>query len=246
MLKLGKKPYRHDERTLQLHDYLLQLPYIPAISHWPNVSPLGMLLNDQLSDCAIAAPLHMEMIWSKENGTGFMATDQQALDGYKKVGGYVPGDPSTDNGCVMLDVLKEWVKNGFGGRPPISAFVQVNPKNHNHVRAASFLFGGLFVGVALPISAQTQTDWDVPPQGPTGNGTPGSWGGHAIAIPGNDYRGLDTITWGTRIKQSWNFWDTYVDEAYAVLSKDFAQYPNVLHNVFDFAKLQADLQVVRG
>ena len=106
--------------------------------------------------------------------------------------------------------------------------------------------------MALPISAQTQQVWSVPPGGPTGDGKPGSWGGHAVPVMGYDSHGLTVITWGAPKVMTWQFWAAYCDEAYAVLSMDFLKAdpnnPNdpVSPNGFDLAALQADLKAVVG
>jgi hypothetical protein len=31
------------------------------------------------------------------------------------------------------------------------------------------------------------------------------------------------VTWGALQQMTWDFWDTYCDEAYAILSEDFVQ-----------------------
>ena len=103
--------------------------------------------------------------------------------------GYKPSDPSTDRGAVELDVLRYWRKTGVGGYK-IDAFVALEPKNHLHVQAAVDLFGGSYIGLALPVSAQQQKVWSVPPGGPTGTGAPGSWGGHAVVVEAYDAHGL--------------------------------------------------------
>ncbi|HYB25349.1 MAG TPA: hypothetical protein VEF89_01915 [Solirubrobacteraceae bacterium] len=36
------------------------------------------------------------------------------------------------------------------------------------------------IGIALPVTAQGQTEWTVVGDGKTGNSAPGSWGGHGI------------------------------------------------------------------
>jgi len=58
--KLGKKPARHDPRTLQMANYLA-LPAFPASRDWTNKAKpaWGMMLNDQLGDCTCAAIGHI-------------------------------------------------------------------------------------------------------------------------------------------------------------------------------------------
>lgn len=245
-MKLGKLKPKFDRRTLQFNRYFSTLPYVPQTSHWLNAPPLGMLMNDSIGDCTIAAILHNQRIWSKQNGVDFTPNDQQALAAYEAVGGYVPGDPSTDNGCACLDVLNYAKNTGIGGRK-IGPFVQVNVANHSHVEHASFWFGGLYIGINMPVSAQNQPNgWSVPPGGLTGSGTPGSWGGHCTDIAGYSPSGLDVVTWGERIPMTWGFWDAYVEECYAILSPDFVVNPAKAPNGFNMSTLIADLELVTG
>ena len=231
---LGKKPYRYDKRTLQFGKYLTTevLPTPPAL-HWGNPNPLGTLFNDTIGDCTIAGPCHQEMVWRDINGVMFFPTDADALAAYEAVGGYNPnatpdanGNNPTDQGCVLLDVLNYWKQTGIAGRK-IGAFVQVNQLNIDHIRQAAYLFGGLIVGINMPVSAKNQpTLWDTPPEGLTGDGTPGSWGGHCIYMPGYDQNVMETITWGERIAMTISFWQNYIDEVYAFTGTKASSVPD--------------------
>jgi len=245
-LKLGKKPAHHDPRTLQMANYL-QLPPIPPAQDWTAkaASNWGMMLNDKLGDCTCAAVGHIIQAWSANVGpTEIVLPDQTILKAYEAVGGYNPNDPSTDQGAVELNVLKYWRKTGVGGYK-IDAFVALEPKNHQHVQAAVDLFGGAYIGLALPVSAQKQAVWSVPPGGPQGSGAPGSWGGHAVVIEAYDPQGLTCITWGKKKRMTWAFWDAYCDEAYATLSELWAG-TKPAPSGFDLAQLKTDLQALVG
>jgi hypothetical protein len=244
--KLGKRPARLDPRTLQMANYL-ELPQIPPARDWTTKAAAnwGMMLNDQLGDCTCAATGHLTQAWTSNAGpTEITFPDQAILKAYEAVGGYTPGQPDTDRGAVELDVLRYWRKTGIGGTK-IDAFVALEPKNHLHVQAAVELFGGSYIGVALPISAQKHAVWSVPPGGPTGTGAPGSWGGHAVVIEAYDPHGLTCITWGQKKRMTWSFWDAYCDEAYALLSELWAG-KKPAPSGFDLAALKADLKGVAG
>jgi hypothetical protein len=126
----------------------------------------------------------------------------------------------------MLDVCNYMRQVGLGREKvgkthKIDAFMRV-ARNAAEVRIACSLFGGLALGVWLPESAQHQGKfWTVPPTGATGEGEPGSWGGHAIWMTGYDRNTIDFFTWGERYVMSWEFFLTYVDEAYAYVTEDF-------------------------
>ncbi|HEY2900300.1 MAG TPA: hypothetical protein VGL59_06980 [Polyangia bacterium] len=246
-LKLGKNPARHDPRTLQMANYLT-LPTIPAACDWTKkaASSWGMMLNDKLGDCTCAAAGHITQAWTANAGPQELTiSDGDVEKAYEAVGHYKPGHPNTDQGAVEMDVLQYWRKHGIGGHK-IKAYVALEPKNHQHVMAAVDLFGGSYIGVSLPVSAQKQTIWSVPPGGATGTGAPGSWGGHAVVIEAYDGHGLTCITWGQPKRMTWSFWDTYCDEAYALLSDLWAPKSKEAPSGFDMAALNSDLKEVTG
>lgn len=249
--KLGRLKPKFDRRTLQFAKYFSTLPYVPQTSHWLNAPPLGMLMNDSIGDCTIAGIGHAQRIWSKQNNIDYAMTDAQALEAYIAVTalenngvGYNPSTGENDNGCACLDVLKYARNTGIGGQK-IGPYVQVDVSNHSHVEHAQFWFGGLYIGINMPVSAQSQpTMWDVPKGGLTGPGTPGSWGGHCTFECGCSPIGLDTVTWGERITMTWNFWDAYVEECYAIISPDFVANPVKAPNGLNMQALIADLALV--
>jgi hypothetical protein len=206
-----------------------------------------MMLNDSLGDCTIAAAGHMIEYWTADTygGTGHVVNDKEVLTAYSAVSGYDPSTGQNDNGAVELDVLNYWRKNGIGGHK-IWAFVSVNTKNHYEITQAVYLFGGAYIGLNLPISAQDHGPWVVPAGGPVGKGEPGSWGGHAVPVVAYDANGLTVVTWGTLQTMSWAFWDAYCEEAYAVLGgSDWVKgSTSMAPNGFDLATLVADLKAV--
>lgn len=247
--KLGKLEPKHDPRTLKLARYLLSpLPAPPAEVSWVTKVPgWGMMLNDQIGDCTCAAAGHMVQQWSFfANPPGTIPTDQQILAAYERVSGYNPADPSTDNGAVMLDVLKYWRNVGVGGHR-IVAFVQVDHTNDVEVRQAIQIFGNIYVGLALPVSAQEQGAWTVGKGGPAagGDNAPGSWGGHAVPVMAASPHSLTCITWGERLKMSHNFFTDYCDEAYAAVSQDWiAARGGKSPSGLNLRQLLADLQQI--
>jgi hypothetical protein len=246
-MKLGKGSPLHDPRTLMLAEYLdtASLPATPASHIYAkNIAHTGwgMMDNDKIGDCTCAAAGHLIMEWTDDNGALFTPPDADIIAAYSAITGYDPQTGKNDNGAVETQVLNYWRNTGVAGHK-IFAYAALEPKNHNHVMLSTFLFGGCYIGMALPISAQRQKVWSVPPGGATGQGAPGSWGGHAVPVIGYDKHGLTVITWGATKKMTWSFWDAYCDESYAVISTDFANQNNSPSG-FDFAALQADLKQI--
>jgi hypothetical protein len=242
-LKLGKLPVRVDVRTLALASYVdtAELPSSPAqldltahVPDWP------MYDNDTVGDCTIAAAGHMIEAWSAAaHGTAIEISDGAVLDAFDHV---KQVDPATgEEGAVELDVLKYWRATGIADHK-IGAFARVSLRDAGLVRTAAYLFGGLYIGLALPLVAQQQTVWDSTGS-LTGPARPGSWGGHAVDVVGYDDHALTVVTWGNLKQMTWSFWDGYVDEAYCIISADFLNGDRA-PNGFDLAALKADLAKV--
>jgi hypothetical protein len=252
---LGRRLARHDARTLRFAAYAKDLPMPPAQCNWSEHSPSWpMMLNDNLGDCTIAAAGHLIQEWTANayGGPGHIVADPDILKAYEAVSGYKPGKPDTDDGAVELDVLNYWRKTGIGGHK-IWAFAAVAPRNHVHVQQAAYLFGGLYIGLDLPVAAQAQLDakkpWDPPTKHPSRDWEPGSWGGHAVPIVAYDQNWLTVVTWGALQKMSWRFLDTYCSETWAVLGgSDWLEGTDmpVAPNGLDLAALQSDLTAVTG
>jgi hypothetical protein len=242
-MKLGKQAARFDPRTLRLARYLLPgLPEPPdEVSNSRGIQRFGMFLNDQLGDCTIAAVAHAHQVWVlSQVDPGIKASIIMPDDGtvknyYERWCGYNPQFPLSDQGGVELDILAKWKGEGFAGRK-IQAYVSVDPHNALDVRRAIYLFGGLYIGLALPVSAQTQDVWKVVNNS---EGEPGSWGGHAVLVSDYDPKTLTCITWGEPKRMSWQFFTECADEAYAVLAEDWHS-----PSGFDMETLAQDLQAV--
>jgi len=246
--RLGKKAAVYDPRTLKLSNYLdlAALPTPPASTHRSEaVTSWPMFLNDQLGDCTIAALAHMIGFWlSLSKDKIYTLSDANVLAAYRAVTGYNPADPSTDTGAVELDVLRYWSRHGVAGHHA-KAFAAVNITNRAHVETAAWLFDGLYIGVALPATAQGQSSWEFhPKQGSAAY--PGSWGGHAVNVVDYDTSGVTVITWGRPLHMSWDFWAHYVDEAYAIIAVEEFNTAGKTVEGFNIAALTADLASIHG
>jgi hypothetical protein len=248
-VKLGKAKPRIDHRTLKMAKYLpAALPAPPVSVDWSGgVSSWGMMENNSLGDCTCAGRGHAVQVFTLA-ATGTMRTipDSEIVAEYSRDCGYVAGDPSTDNGGVEIDVLNAWRQLGIGvgGVEKLTAYVAVSPDDQIHTKLAVQLFGGAYIGLALPINAQGQNEWDLIGDGQTGDSTPGSWGGHAVFVLAYNTKGPVVITWGQLVQMTWSFWAAYVDEAYALLSPDFINAKGTSASGFDVQTLLNDMRVV--
>lgn len=234
--KLGKLAPKHDDRTLEFARYATSaLPAPPAsLKYSAKVPAWPMFANDKLGNCTCATVGHMVETWTGNLNSLWVPTVKEVTDLYWATG-------KDDTGRYSLDILNYWRNTGFGlKKDKITAFMSVKPSNKLEVRQASWLFGGLFLGIAMPVSAQSQSIWRV---SSGADGAPGSWGGHAVPVV--DYNSLyvTVVTWGMLQKMTWGFFAKYVDESFAVLSNDwFAAGGNRLSpSGFNVAQLQTDL-----
>ncbi|SRR6266851_5597180 len=247
--RLGKREPKIDSRTLQFADYLgAQPPPAPVSENWgTKVSAWGMLGNDTIGDCTTAASGHMIEAWTSDVGPEFLVPESAVITAYSAVSGYDPVTGANDNGAYCLDVLNYWRKTGIAGHK-ILAYAALKPGHQFHVEAGVYLFGSAYLGLEMPISAQSQVGgvWDVPAGGLTGDGTPGSWGGHAVPAVAYGPSGVTVVTWGALQHMTWAFLAAYCSEAYAVLSADFLNASKISASGFNLVALKADLHKVTG
>ncbi len=241
-MKLGKKPRRHDPRTLRLAAYMApELPAPLLTVDWTKALPvdLGEMGNSSIGDCTCAGAGHLVQTWTANRGDEITISDEAIIAAYSAITGYTPSDPSTDNGAVLLDVLNFWRQTGIGGHK-IGAYACVNHADVDELKIACDLFGGLFTGVQLPTTAQAEVGavW----QDTTGE--VGSWGGHCVALVGYDTDGVTYLTWGKRQRATWAWVAKYADEAYAIVAADWVNGSMPAPSGFDLAALQADLAAV--
>jgi hypothetical protein len=233
-VKLGKKAAKIDPRTLKLANYFTAALPDPAAEcdYTFGVTAWGMMLNDRLGDCTIAACGHAEQVWSiardKSIGSEYTLPDAAILQKYEQWCGYNPSDPSTDQGGIEVDVLNNWRKSGFWEHL-LLAYADPNPTDLKHICQAITMFGGVYIGVQLPVSVQGASTWNVS----TGdNAIPGSWGGHAVFVP--KYRTengkliFTAVSWGELVDITEDFWlysdpnaGPYIDETHALVAPEF-------------------------
>jgi hypothetical protein len=199
------------------------------------------MANDHLADCTCAAAGHMIMCWTANAGPAMAAiTEADVVSAYRAVSGYDPATGVNNRPVQALDVLAYWRATGIAGNR-IGAFAALEPGNHEHIRTAVYVFGGCYVGFHLPLSAQQQRVWAVPPCGLTGSGAPGSWGGHAVPVVAFDNHGVTVITWGAPKRVTWGFVEHYCDEAFALIDHAFLSGDRQTPAGFDIEALRKDL-----
>jgi hypothetical protein len=209
--RLGRKPTVHDDRTLMLARFVTEMPTLPASIDFSAACAWSMALNDQLGCCTCSAACHMVGLWrALEPQHGQQPTDDEVRALYNAVNGGV------DEGAACLDVLRYWRQAGLDGEHPY-AYCAVDPANREHVKAAIALFQGAYIGLALPDSVEPEN-----PAPWTDTTRPaGSLGDHCVSLAGFDADGLTAITWGRAQRMSWEWFESYCEEIYAVLPSEW-------------------------
>lgn len=225
--KLGKQDYVEDKRTLQLATFFDPLAVLDAPSrydfdHRRTPFPNHVWGNDAYGDCVFADQANaLVRIERKETRRTPRLTDEDVIAKYKQLTGCVqPGD-FNDRGYSMLYGFRDWRNNGWtvnGHNYRIDAFGELNPTERGRLDAATYILGGIHLGILLPLSALEQLyrgePWDVV-EGP--DAVAGSWGGHALYSKRYDPRGRYAKTWGMEVYMTDNFIRTYCDEAWGVV-----------------------------
>lgn len=243
-MKFGKHAPKRSLKTLSLSNYM-KTSTVPFPQKWAWERPIDykMLGNDRLGDCVCAGAAHIEMGWQAvaNAGTPFVPTDDQVIADYSAVAGYVPGDESTDRGTNMLDALHYGLRKGFVGRPLWQTFATLDVQNVDQVKAAIYLFGGVYIGFSVPQSLAHDTSlpvWRVI-QGDVPSGE-----GHCVVPVGYGRSGLALVSWGAIYHMTWDFWLQNVDEAYCVVSKDWLKASGVSPTGLDLDGLLQDAQAI--
>lgn len=227
-MKLGRKARKFNPRIPHYSALLAGTTptYPPEQDNTTNLpAALGMLLNDQLGDCTCAGVYHADQVWSQAScGTTptFPDSDVEAL--YHSACGYDPSNPSTDQGGIEQDVLTYVMNTGFitpAGTKKIAAFLEVDPRNLDDVRATIWECGVSYIGFNVPAFLMANGPpavWDVNPSGDNS-----IVGGHCVVLAG--YSSTDQtfklISWGQVFAMTQAFFSQFTDETYAIASPDW-------------------------
>lgn len=245
-LKLGRRPTPPEIRALnpRMERYLFPANPPAAWNAATEVPKWPMYDNDSIGDCTCAAAGHMNEAWTANvNGQPTLVPDSAVIALYETQG-YVPGDPSTDQGATCQAVLETWRTVGLGG-DKLLGYAEVGVRDTALLKAAVWLFSGLYIGFNCPQSALDQFNagqpWDVVKH------DGGIAGGHCVNVVAYDASGLTVVTWGALQRMTWTFWAKYVDEAYAAIPSDYNRLGDrLLSNGFNEAQLIADIDQIGG
>jgi hypothetical protein len=235
---LGKQPHERDDRTLMLSPLIdADMPYPPTYDldkgrvPFPS-SPWG---NDAYGNCVKGGQANQTIRLERvERHTTPKLTDDEVIEEYKaeclREFGAAPQSPgdANDNGLIVLRSLRNWKNIGWDIYLGQRSKVKTNQRifaygyltsSEAQLRRACLLFRGVQFGINLPLMARQQISrgqpWDV--VSTSGDGEPGSWGGHLVYSCHYDQGGFYVMTWGMKQYVTNAFLHTYADERWAVV-----------------------------
>ena len=241
--KLGRLPKSDDARDLMFARYAAPVKVtVPEdFGHEDEVKNWGMLGNDRYGCCVFAGAGHEVMLWTAEGDAPIVVTESEVLSDYHDVTGFDPKDPSTDRGAMIRDSLKHRQQVGtlaYGKRHKLGAYLALDPKNHDEIALALYLFGAVELGVEITASAQQQfaegEPWDLTKDTDV-------LGGHDVPLVARRDGLYEVVTWGAVQKVTPAWWDAFVTEAWALLSPDMLGADGISPEGFDLDTLKADL-----
>jgi hypothetical protein len=234
----------HPRVKLATHTSIPGLPPTPAVVDYASkVRSWPMYMNNQLGDCTCAGIAHMVQAWTAYSRGLVTVPNSAVLDLYERMG-YVPGRVDTDRGAVEQDVLAEVHRNGIGGHK-ILAYAQVDHTNLDAMKTALFMFGSLYLGAQMPGIAATQFEqhqpWHVQPGSPIE-------GGHCFVAQRWDVSDapMEVVTWGAlqRVTEEW--WMTYGEEAWVIITPDWMTANGKSANGIDVVSLGDEFGLLTG
>lgn len=218
-VKLGKKKAVLDPSTPKLTNIVnLSITDIPKNLNWINGVSWPMWKNNTIGCCTQVSVASALRVWSHNTSSDILLTDANVIKNYSDESGYNPSNPNSDQGAIETDVLNRWIHTGYitpSGINKLSMFGYLNPKDIECIKKGIILFGGVYIGMELPQYA-LQTNSPVWTLNDTNNQIVG---GHAMFIHGYDDNFLYLNTWGSEWQMTWDFFTTYCDEAYGLVSQ---------------------------
>jgi hypothetical protein len=263
----SSEPYHHPFRMgrrrpvarcprFSLSNYLMKsLPAPPASCDYSGKARKAlseMYLNNQLGDCVIAGIGHVVGVLTGGAGKQYIFNNQQIVQLYSAIGGYVPGHPNTDNGCDEQTALNYWQHHGApSGTHQIAGWISVDGNDPTEYRTALWLFENLYFGLELPekwvspMPSAPGFTWDVA-------GPPDSNNGHCVVGVGYSSKGVRICTWGMLGTMTDAAVEKYATtegagDLYTVVSQDaINKAAEKAPNGFDWSQLIADFDSMGG
>jgi hypothetical protein len=220
-MRLGLLPPKEDPRIREMKAFLPAIPDPPDItkSDWTlAVAGYTIMCNDRLGCCTSATVGHALQTWGAYEGNELLMSDVDIERFYSATSGYIPGQPDTDKGAYMTDVLAYWAKTGVtvGDRThKLDGYFKL-PFDSTAIAQALQLCGPIAIGVSLTKGDMDNRVWGKPQPGESTSSE--VEGGHAIVGVGCDADYVKYITWGQEKLSTWAWLLARIQEGYGLLS----------------------------
>lgn len=232
MKRLGRLPAKSTRRALMFSDFVKFLKIPTSQTYWRSrkAIPLRSYGNLEQGCCTIAkqavAATRMERLETRRT---ISIADAEVLRVYYAMTEALYG--GGDTGAYEDDALNRWrnpdltFRDAADNPYTIDAYLRLNAKDHDELRAALALAGAKGIAICLNLpKAYERIDppatWDVPANDSLiGKWLPGSWGGHSLWCNGFTPDGaIPDHTWDLPNNLvSWEAMAAYCDEAHVVI-----------------------------
>ncbi len=216
---LGRLPAKRPVGLRDLRSYVGGLDTAPEVFDFTGTlrdwkmlgngpDPTLTISSHPLGDCAFAGAAHLVMATAVETHQTIPAfTSDEVAEAYLRFTNGV------DSGACLADVLAVWRQLGLWGAR-IDGYA---PTPLQDLWDATYAFGACYIGVAMPQSAMDQHErgesWTVVPSSPI-------VGGHCVVLVSRTTSGGEVITWGERQGVTDAWLETYVEEAWSVVTPE--------------------------
>lgn len=243
--RLGLKPVQEQPRV-RLRDYLKSdLPSVDDLTfplgHADAIQP-QMFGNDVLGNCAVAGSIEEIRLANALRGVEVNFTTETAIENYSAITGYVPGDPSTDEGTDVHELYNYrkmvGIADADGNRHKILAYAGLTP-DFDELLVALSLFDMVGIGIQVPDYCDAQFEahqpWQVLP------GRHQIEGGHYVPVVGAVDRNTALVyTWGAQQELTAPFYAAFNTVAVVALTAELFTNGKDIDGV-DMKKLARDL-----
>ncbi len=225
---LGRRP-PSNKRSLRLRDFLISsgVPAHPIAVDDMGQVQFGLDENDKFGVCGPTSFDNLQrLVTGLLRGAPLALTQAQVFQIYRWINptfdpnadpdpatGQVPGD----NGVDLQSMLEQLLAHGW-----IVGFAKVDLSSDEEVRAATYLFLGVILGVNLQQAQDAQTDkgtWTYVRNSP-------HWGGHAVMQGAYESADDDVVSWARRVRMTPSFISHCREEAWVVLLQDHLEHPD--------------------
>jgi hypothetical protein len=258
--KYGALPRNFSAPGLTFEHYLTSVKALPDSPMFADritkATGFSMYLNDQLGDCTDAGMLNGVCAMTAFSGRvagGAVFDNSVPLRMYEATGGYVDGDPSTDNGATLQSVAQYMVSTGVtdtrGNLHKLAAWANVgDPTNLPLLKKVLNTFGTVYCAFDIPQSAETQfaghNIWSPVAGSPV-------VGGHCIPLqysavgdPGTTHRAETFVTWGSEQPATMAWVSQQITEAMVLVSSDWIDRNGTTIEGLNMAALLQDMSYV--